>query len=169
EGHINVPAPKAPSFVKLAKKDGTVKWSDNSPTAKLLETPKKGDQEEFFKRLVNRGDLIQHGQWSNPSYAVIKGQPQVVFPGGDGWIYSFTPDGKLLWKFDCNPKDSKYELAGRGTRSDFIATPVIYKDRVYIAVGQDPEHETGVGHLWCIDMTKKGDVSSELVTDYSIW
>ena len=61
-------------------------------------------------------------------------------PGGDGWIYSFDPDGKLLWKFDCNPKDAEYELGGKGTRSDFIATPVIYKDRVYIGVGQDPEH-----------------------------
>ena len=59
----------------------------------------------------------------------------------------------------------KYELAGKGTRSDFIATPVIYKNRVYIGVGQDPEHNTGVGHFWCIDMTKKGDVSPELVID----
>jgi outer membrane protein assembly factor BamB len=33
---------------------------------------------------------------------------------------------------------------------------------VYIAVGQDPEHGEGVGHLWCIDPTKNGDVSPEL-------
>ncbi len=130
--------------------------------------PKEGDQKEFFKRLVNRGQLIQHGQWSNPAYAVIDGQPQVVFPGGDGWIYAFDPaSGKLLWKFDCNPKDAEYELSGRGTRSDFIATPVIYKNKVYIGVGQDPEHETGVGHFWCIDMTKRGDVSAELA-DYGV-
>ena len=26
-----------------------------------------------------------------------------------------------------------------------------------------------MGHLWCIDMDKRGDVSPELVTDYSVW
>ena len=117
--------------------------------------------------------MIQHGQWANPAYAVVKGQPQVIFPGGDGWIYAFDPQAKSgdapIWKFDCNPKDAKYELAGTGNRSDFIATPVIYKNRVYIGTGQDPEHNTGVGHLWCIDMTKRGDVSPELVTDDTVW
>jgi outer membrane protein assembly factor BamB len=33
---------------------------------------------------------------------------------------------------------------------------------VYIAVGQDPEHGEGTGHLWCIDPTRRGDVSAEL-------
>lgn len=163
EGHINVPSPKAPSFLRLNKKTGKVLWQDNSPSVSLTKVANA--QQDFMKRLVNRGQLIQHGQWSNPSYAVVRGQPQVVFPGGDGWVYAFTPQGELIWKFDCNPKDAVYELGAKGTRNDFIATPVIYKERVYIAVGQDPEHELGVGHLWCIDMTKKGDVSPELVTD----
>jgi outer membrane protein assembly factor BamB len=166
EGHLNVPAPKAPSFLCLSKKDGTVLWKNNNPSKMLLEIPKEGDQKDFFKRLVNRGQLLQHGQWSNPAFAVVNGLPQVVFPGGDGWIYSFEPSsGKLIWKFDCNPKDAFYNLGSRGTRSDFLATPVIYDDKVYMGVGQDPEHEGGVGHLWCIDMSKKGDVSPELVTD----
>jgi outer membrane protein assembly factor BamB len=171
EDHINVPAPKAPSFIKVDKATGkNVLWQDNSPTASLLVAQKGNlEQKDFFKQLVNRGELIQHGQWANPSHGVVNGEPQVVFPGGDGWIRSFDLNGKLIWKFDCNPKDSKYELSGKGTRSDFIATPVIYKNRVYIGVGQDPEHETGVGHLWCIDMTKKGDVSGELVTDNTVF
>lgn len=170
EGHINVPAPKAPSFIRVNKKTGEVLWQDNRPTKTLLEIPRKGDQKAFFKQLVNEGRLIQHGQWSNPSYGIVNGKPQVIFPGGDGWIYSFDPKiGKLIWRFDCNPKDSKYELGGKGTRSDFIATPVVYANRVYIATGQDPEHETGVGHLWCIDMTKEGDVSPEVVTDDTVF
>jgi outer membrane protein assembly factor BamB len=170
EDHINVPAPKAPSFIKVDKANGNVLWQDNTPTAALLAA-QKGNlaQKDFFKLLVNRGELIQHGQWANPSYGVVNGSPQVVFPGGDGWIYSFDPQGKLIWKFDCNPKDAKYELSRKGTRNDFIASPVIYKDRVYIGTGQDPEHELGVGHLWCIDMTKKGDVSPELVTDDTVF
>ena len=73
-------------------------------------------------------------------------------------------DGKpeLLWKFDANPKESKWILGGRGTRNNIIATPVIYEGRVYVAVGQDPEHGEGIGHLWCIDPTKRGDTSPEL-------
>jgi outer membrane protein assembly factor BamB len=66
-----------------------------------------------------------------------------------------------LWKFDCNPKESKWILGGAGTRNNIIATPVIYEDLVYIAVGQDPEHGEGEGHLWCIDPTKRGDVSPQ--------
>jgi outer membrane protein assembly factor BamB len=41
-----------------------------------------------------------------------------------------------------------------------IATPVIYEDRVYIANGQDPEHGEGVGHLYAIDATKRGDITT---------
>ncbi len=40
-----------------------------------------------------------------------------------------------------------------------IGTPVIYEDKVYIANGQDPEHGEGVGHLYCIDATKRGDIT----------
>lgn len=170
EDHLNVPAPMAPSFIKVDKTNGKVLWQDNTPTAALLAENKGNlEQKDFFKALVNRGKLIQHGQWANPAYGVVNDQPQVIFPGGDGWIYSFDPKGNLIWKFDCNPKDAKYELRGKGTRNDFISTPVIYKNRVYIGVGQDPEHSLGVGHFYCIDMTKKGDVSPELVTDESVF
>jgi outer membrane protein assembly factor BamB len=168
EGHINVPAPSAPSFIKVDKRNGKVLWQNNEPSIKLTDAPKGEDQKAFIKQLVNRGELIQHGQWSNAAYGVVNGQPQIIFPGGNGWIYAFDPDGKLLWKFDCNPKDAFYELGPRGTRSDFIATPVIHDNKVYIGVGQDPEHLVAVGHLWCIDMTKRGDVSPELVTDATV-
>ena len=39
---------------------------------------------------------------------------------------------------------------------------MVYDDLIYLAVGQDPEHGEGVGHLWCIDPTKRGDISAEL-------
>ena len=145
ESHNNLPAPQAPSFLALDKKTGKVLWSDASP-----------------------GRNILHGQWSSPAYAVLGGVPQVMFAGGDAYLYSFlgeaTEDGKakLLWKFDANPKESKYILGGRGTRNEIIGTPVVYDGLVYLGVGQDPEHGEGVGHLWCIDPTKHGDVSTEL-------
>jgi len=132
EGHRRIPAPNAPSFLAIDKKTGKVLWGSNLP-----------------------GKGIRHGQWSNPVYAVAGGKPQVIFPGGDGWLYSFdSRSGELIWKFDCNPRGSVYRLGGRGTRNDFIATPVVWEDKLYIAVGQDPEHKKGVGHLWCIDITR---------------
>ena len=144
EGHINLPNFNAPSFLCIDKRDGTVLWADNSPGANVL-----------------------HGQWSSPAYAEIDGVPQAIFGGGDGWVYAFDARGengrpKLLWKFDCNPKESKYTLGGRADRNHIIGTPVVYDGLVYIAVGEDPEHGEGVGHLWCIDPTKRGDVSSEI-------
>ena len=63
--------------------------------------------------------------------------------------------GKKLWEFDTNPKDSVWPR----TRNELIATPVIYRGRVYIANGQDPEHGEGVGHFYAIDATKRGDIT----------
>jgi len=137
EGHINIPVPSAPSFVALKADTGELVWENALP-----------------------GEKILHGTWSNPAHAVVKGRAQVIFPGGDGWVYSFEPKtGKLLWKFDANPKDSEWVLGGRGTRNNLIATPVIWEDKVYIGVGQDPEHGEGVGNFWCIDATLEGDVT----------
>ena len=136
ESHINIPYPDAPSFLALNRHTGEIIWEDGSP-----------------------GDGILHGQWASPAYGEALGIPQVVFAGGDGWLRSFEPKtGKLLWTFDCNPKDSEWKQ-GRGDRNNIIATPVMYDDKVFVAVGQDPEHGEGVGHLWAIDATKKGDVT----------
>jgi outer membrane protein assembly factor BamB len=138
EGHINIPMTLAPSFIAVDKKSGKLLWESDLP-----------------------GRNILHGQWSNPAYGVIGGKPQVIFPGGDGWVYSLVPEtGELIWKFDLNPKDSVWELGGVGTRNNIISTPVIYKDRVYLGVGQDPEHGEGAGNFWVIDATQKGDVTA---------
>lgn len=148
ESHVAVAAPQAPSFIAMDKHTGKVLWTDNSP-----------------------GANIQHGQWSGPAVGVLGGVPQVIFPGGDGWVYSFHAadhaDGKpqLLWKFDVNPKDAVLELGGRGTRNEVIALPMIYDGRVYVSTGQDPEHGEGRGELWCLDPTKRGDISRQLVVD----
>jgi outer membrane protein assembly factor BamB len=137
EGHTNHPSPDAPSFIALDAKTGALVWENGLP-----------------------GKNIFHGTWSNPTYAEIKGRKQVIFPGGDGWVYSFEPKtGKLLWKFNANPPGAKYVLGGRGTANEIIGTAVVWDDKVYIGVGQDPEHGEGVGNLWAIDATKDGDVT----------
>lgn len=139
--------PKVPSFVCLDKRSGQLLWSDDSASGNVLEC-----------------------HWSSPCVFEAGGQWQVVMGGGDGWVYSFdlVGDGqgraKLLWKFDTNPKESIYML-GRGTRNYCVATPVFYDGHVYIGNGQDPEKGEGIGHLYCIDPTKLGDVSAELAVD----
>ena len=157
-GHIDIPAPLAPSFLVVNKETGKVVWQSNFPTQALLDIPAKliRDQRwDRIKNLVDAGKCLMHGQWSSPVYAKTSGIPQVIFPGGDGWLYAFTPQtGKLLWKFDCNPKGAFYVLGSKATRNDFVATPVVYKDQLYIGVGQDPEHQEGVGHLWCLDLRR---------------
>ena len=145
ESHITIPEERAPSFICLDKNSGKLLWRDNSPGANVL-----------------------HGQWSSPAYGEFGGVAQVIMGGGDGYVYSFLAAGRdgnaeLLWKFDCNPKDSIYLLGGRATRNHLIATPVVHDGLVYVGVGEDPEHGEGQGHLWCIDPTKRGDVSPTLV------
>ena len=144
ETHSEDPQIFLPSFICLSKSSGKVLWSDNSPSPNIL-----------------------HGQWSSPAYAILNGVPQVVFGGGDGYVYGFDAAGengrsKLLWKFDCNPKESLYQHHA-STRNHIVATPVIYDGKVFVSVGADPEHGEGKGHLWCIDPTKRGDVSPTLV------
>ncbi|MEM8677947.1 MAG: PQQ-binding-like beta-propeller repeat protein [Planctomycetota bacterium] len=150
ESHINIPNAQAASFMAMDKNTGELLWSDASP-----------------------GENILHGQWSSPAVVEVDGEMQAIFTGGDGWVYSFAADrgeaGKptLLWKFDANPKTSEWVMGGRGTRNNIIGTPVMYKGLIYIAVGQDPEHGEGVGHLWCLDPTKRGDISAQLAVHAS--
>lgn len=138
EDHEKPPKPEAPSFIAVDKRTGRVIWKRSDP-----------------------GTGILHGQWSSPAYGEVHARGQVIFGGGDGWCYAFEPlTGELLWKFDLNPKDSVWEVGGRGTRSSIVATPVFVGGTVYIATGDDPESGTGPGHLYAIDATRKGDVTS---------
>ena len=52
-----------------------------------------------------------------------------------------------------------WKRGGRGTKNSIIATAVVYEDKVFLGVGQDPEHGDGPGHLYAIDATKRGDIS----------
>jgi len=133
ENSKTVPAPKAPSLVCLDAKTGKVLWSDASP-----------------------GKGIMLAQWSSPLVAEVKGKGQVIAAQGDGWLRSFDAlTGKLLWKFDLNPKKATpYKVGGGGERNFPLATPVLYENRVYIATGQEIDDGPNVGHLWCIDITK---------------
>jgi outer membrane protein assembly factor BamB len=133
ESHVNIPSPQAPAIIALDKTTGKLVWEDNSVE-----------------------DRILHGQWSSPSVGEVGGVVQVVMGQGDGWVRGYVAEtGEKLWEFDSNPKDSVWPK----TRNEVISTPVIHDDKVFIANGQDPEHGEGVGHMYAIDATKRGDIT----------
>jgi outer membrane protein assembly factor BamB len=145
--HSNIPAPNAPSLIALDKRTGELAGEDDAKV----------------------GSRIFHGLWSSPSTGSVNGRQLIFYGGGDGVCYAFDPkptkegDTSLLkkvWWYDCNPPErKKFKYPDAEGPSEINATPVFWKNRVYTAVGQDPEHGEGVGILTCIDATKTGDIT----------
>ena len=155
ESYQTVPAPEAPAFLAFHKTTGQLIWSDKTPNPNIL------------------GNGCSMGA---PAVAKIDGVWQAIFAGYDGWLYAFDLESiqrsetLLLWKFDLNPKESQYRLSG--PRNEFSyrglpSTPVVVGNHVYAAVGHNPERGEGLGRLWCIDATQRGDLSSDLVYNKS--
>jgi outer membrane protein assembly factor BamB len=129
--------PAVPSFVAVDRRSGRVVWKDSSPGARILT-----------------------GQWGSPAHGLVKGEPQVVFPGGDGWIYSFEPaTGKLLWRFNCKAHEKTHPEGDPETTYNLVSAPVIVGDSVVVAIGE-PEAGGGPGALRRIDATGRGDVTA---------
>ncbi|MBN2138019.1 MAG: PQQ-binding-like beta-propeller repeat protein [Sedimentisphaerales bacterium] len=167
EPHDKVLAPLAPSLVVLDKRTGELLATDNEKI----------------------GTRLWHAQWASPSCGEVGGRMLIFLGGGDGICYAFEAlvsagdeptHLQKAWSYDCNPPkfrflDGKEIPYYRGDKrkgsspnkndgnylgpSQIIATPVLYGDRIYIAIGQDPAHGRGKGLLHCIDATKTGDIT----------
>ena len=80
-----------------------------------------------------------------------------------------VPILKKVWWFDCltpelrNAPFFAHGSKGDGKRHpcDIIATPVCYRNRVYVPIGGDPNHGSkgNLGRLVCFDATQTGDVT----------
>ncbi|MBM4017267.1 MAG: pyrrolo-quinoline quinone [Planctomycetes bacterium] len=153
--HRKIPSPNCPDLIVLDKKTGKLLAVNDPPI----------------------GNAIFHGEWSSPALAAVGGRTLVVWGGGDGVCYAFDarPDpgeagkpGKLktVWRFDCNAPHNKFRNGqplpynkNREGPSEIIATPVFYRGRIYVGVGQDSRHGNGPGCLSCIDAAGTGDIS----------
>ncbi|MCS6777119.1 MAG: PQQ-binding-like beta-propeller repeat protein [Chloroherpetonaceae bacterium] len=143
--HTNIPNPQAPALCVV-----------NKHTGKLVGEEASG---------VSARTL--HSNWSSPAYGVVNGEGLIILGGGDGWLYGFetrtkkSEDGRDVliekWRFDCNPphyrmKNGKpLKYATYDGPSEVIATPVFFNNRVYVPIGQDPEHGEGLGNFVCLD------------------
>lgn len=150
EGHRAAINPKAPGLVVL-----------DAETGKLLALADEKISEDVF-----------HGQWSSPAFGTIKGKDLIFFGGGDGRCYAFetlkkrtdkVQTLKRVWVTDCNPRAYRYDANGAKIEpakwhdrkptgpNPIIGTTVLYKGRIYVALGQSPYHGPGNGMLNCLD------------------
>ncbi|RLS52997.1 MAG: hypothetical protein DWH91_15345 [Planctomycetota bacterium] len=142
--------PGAPAFLAIDKMTGELVWSDKTPSSNIHCHGCSG------------------GVPIAPAAALIDGTWQAIFAGYDGWLYAYDLEAiqrgetQLLWKFDLNPKTARL-WRERG----IATTPVVVGDRVYAAVGNNTDGAVDTSRLWCIDATKRGDLSSELVYNKS--
>jgi outer membrane protein assembly factor BamB len=152
DSHKQIQSPDAPSLIVLDK-----------DTGRLVAT----DGEHI-------GPRIFHSTWSSPAMAVVNGQPQIFFCGGDGVVYAFEPFSgkpgtsvaklKKLWQFDCDPggpKENVHRYNGNRKEgpSNIKSLPVFYHNRLYVTVGGDLWWGKNVAWLVCIDATGTGDVT----------
>ena len=116
-----------------------------------------------------------HGAYSSPSLGKVNGRDVLVYGGGNGVCYAFDPDfasgndGKpaelgLIWKFDClDPASYGPEFRiDHLQKAEIIGTPVIYKNRIYVTIGNDmirSGEAARQGRLICVDATQFGDVT----------
>ncbi|MCB1097303.1 MAG: PQQ-binding-like beta-propeller repeat protein [Verrucomicrobiae bacterium] len=159
--HLDIPAPSAPSLVCLDKNTGELIGEEAAGISKR----------------------ILHCSWSSPGYAEINGTPMVTFGAGDGWCYGFGLDTKKdeegfdvlneLFRYDANPPE--YRIGPNGVKnkyaepegpSEIIGTAVTYKNKLYVGIGQDPEHGPGLGMLSCIDPSQRGDLTGKAIWTY---
>jgi outer membrane protein assembly factor BamB len=169
EKNRKFPAPDAPNLIVLDKRTGRVVAADDLHIAKDIlhgqwSSPAMG-------KVADR-KLVFFGAGDGRCYAFE--------------ALSAVPDKpvrlKTVWSYDCIPAEYKpaagtdwitpYCLGDKRVRgtpnnhdgafvgmSEIIGTPVFLNNRIYLAIGRDPEHGRGRGAMHCIDATGTGDIT----------
>ena len=164
-------APNAPTLIVLDKRTGRLLAKDAAPTTTQMlhgqwSSPSMGTT-------VGGRKLVLLGGGDGNCYAFealadVPKEPVTL---------------KTAWWADCNPPEYRdfngmdlyvhYTLGDRRRNdsinnlndgsfvgmSEIIATPVFYQNRVYVAIGRDPDHGRGRGALLCLAADKSGDAT----------
>jgi len=159
----------APNLIVLDKRTGRFLARDTAPIAPNML---HGQWSSPSMGVVNGRKLIFFGGGDGTCYAF---NALARAPKEPGTL-------KTAWWVDCDPPEyhvfsgmamivhyctGDRRRAGSANNNDgafvgmseIIATPVFYNNRVYVAIGRDPEHGRGRGALVCADATKTGDIT----------
>jgi outer membrane protein assembly factor BamB len=109
-GHVETPAPNAPSLIVLDKETGALVGEEAS-----------GLSQRIF-----------HSNWSSPAYLKTETTELCIFGGPDGVVYAFKPDAveddegfmilQEAWRYDCNPPEYRMK-DGKRDRAKCSARP----------------------------------------------
>jgi outer membrane protein assembly factor BamB len=164
-----IPAPNAPNLVVLDKKTGRLVATDDLAIAERIL---HGQWSAVSLGKVAGRKLVFFGAGDGRCYAF-----EALASASDRPV-----NLKTVWSYDCIPPEyrsyggldavSHYCLGDKrckGTlnnndgafvgESEIIGTPVLHNNRIYVAIGRDPEHGRGRGALHCISATMTGDVT----------
>ena len=161
-------APDAPTLIVLDKRSGRFLAKDTAPTAANMlhgqwSSPSMGTVQGRRMVFLGGGD---GNCYAFEALDSVPPEPVTL---------------KTAWWVDCNPKEYRsfggmdmiehYTLGDRRRKdtinkpndgsfvgmSEIIATPVFYNNRVFVAIGRDPDHGRGRGMMLCMDANQTGD------------
>jgi outer membrane protein assembly factor BamB len=169
EKNRKFPAPAAPNVIVLDKRTGRLVATDDT---RITDNLLHGQWSSLSLGKVRGRKLVFFGGGDGRCYAfeALASEPEKPVRL------------KTIWSYDCIPPEYKtaagedrithYCLGDKrvaGTlnqndgafvgMSEIIGTPVFLKNRIYVALGRDPEHGRGRGAMHCIDATQTGDIT----------
>lgn len=164
DSHRHIAAPDAPSLIVLDAETGRLVAQDN---------------ERIGPNIFHSTWSSPAMAWSSPAMAQLDGQSQILFAGGDGVVYAFSPVTQVsqpgtgagevsklrkIWWFDCDPGAPKenvhrYNSNRKESPSNIKSVPVFHGNRVYVTGGGDLWWGKHQAWLKCIDATRTGDIT----------
>ncbi len=169
EKYRKFPAPGAPNVIALDKRTGRLIATDET---RITDNLLHGQWSSLGLGKVRGRKLLFFGAGDGSCYAF---EPLDRVPDKLTRL-------KTVWWYDCIPPEYKaaagedrithYCLGDKRVKgtlnhhdgtfvgmSEIIGTPVLVKDRLFVALGRDPEHGRGRGALHCINATGAGDIT----------
>ena len=169
EKNRKFPAPDAPNVIVLDKRTGRLVATDDT---RIADNLLHGQWSSLSMGKVGGRKLLFFGAGDGCCYAF---EALASVPERPVRL-------KTVWWYDCIPPEYKaaagedrithYCLGDRRVKgtlnqsdgtfvgmSEIIGTPVLVGNRVYVALGRDPEHGRGRGALHCVDATGTGDIT----------
>ena len=161
-------APNAPTLIVLDKRTGRFLARDNAPTAANMlhgqwSSPSMGTVQGRKLVFLGGGDgncyafealtsVPKDPVTLKTAWWVDCNPPQYRAFGGMDMIEHYTLGDKRRKDTINKPNDGSFV-----GMSEIIATPVFHRNRVYVAIGRDPDHGRGRGMLLCLDANQAGD------------